>query len=206
MLNPQESDYLNDLMVELEENKSKNQIYRTETEMRYSVLNDGAFPTKASKYWQSVREMAVMYKQIKLTTFTYREKLIELQQVQRKINKCNDDLEIQLLEVEVDKINFALEDIKRTASDRVREITIWSGIKKELDDGTFDTKQVNSHQRDSYIKKWENRMATLTQGSSQAEVLNVLGPLSTITEDYNYLLQQRKDGVTDTNKSLGEKK
>ena len=48
-------------------------------------------------------------------------------------------------------------------------------------------------------------MATLTQGSSQAEVLNVLGPLATITEDYHYLLQQRKDGVTDTNKPLKEK-
>ena len=78
--------------------------------------------------------------------------------------------------------------------------------KKELDDGSFNTKEVNEHQKDSYIKKWENRMATLTQGSSQAEVLNVLGPLSTITEDYNYLLQQRKDGVTDTNKPLEEKK
>jgi len=206
MLNPQESDYLKDLMIELEENKLKNQIYRTETEMRYSVLNDGAFPTKASKYWQSVREMAVMYKQIRLTVFNYKEELIKIEQIKRKIQKCKDDLEIQLLEIEIDRMNFNLEDMRRTASDRVREITIWSGIKKELDDGSFNTKEVNEHQKDSYIKKWENRMATLTQGSSQAEVLNVLGPLSTITEDYNYLLQQRKDGVTDTNKPLEEKK
>ena len=87
MLNPQESDYLKDLMIELEENKLKNQIYRTETEMRYSVLNDGAFPTKASKYWQSVREMAVMYKQIRLTVFNYKEELIKIEQIKRKIQK-----------------------------------------------------------------------------------------------------------------------
>ena len=80
MLNPQESDYLKDLMIELEENKLKNQIYRTETEMRYSVLNDGAFPTKASKYWQSVREMDVMHRELIKMSFQYRKNLIKLKQ------------------------------------------------------------------------------------------------------------------------------
>ena len=44
------------LREELTDTWTKKQIFRTETEMRVSVLNDGKHPTQASKYWQSVRE------------------------------------------------------------------------------------------------------------------------------------------------------
>jgi len=33
-----------------------NKIFRTETEIRVGVLDDGRHPTKAAKYWQAVRE------------------------------------------------------------------------------------------------------------------------------------------------------
>ncbi len=46
---------------ELADNWNKKQIFRTETEMRVSVLNDGKHPTHASKYWQSVREMSAQF-------------------------------------------------------------------------------------------------------------------------------------------------
>ena len=46
------------LKDELADNWNKKQIFRTETEMRVSVLNDAKHPTPASKYWQSVREMS----------------------------------------------------------------------------------------------------------------------------------------------------
>ena len=49
-----------ELKEELTDNWLKKQIFRTETEMRISVLNDGKHPTSASKYWQSVREMSAM--------------------------------------------------------------------------------------------------------------------------------------------------
>ena len=41
------------LKEELTDTWTKKQIFRTETEMRISVLNDGKHPTQASKYWQS---------------------------------------------------------------------------------------------------------------------------------------------------------
>ena len=34
-------------------------MFRTETEMQFSVLNDAKYPTKAAKYWQCVREQNV---------------------------------------------------------------------------------------------------------------------------------------------------
>jgi hypothetical protein len=46
---------------ELEDTWEKKQIFRTETEMRISVLNDAKFPTRAAKYWQAVREQNAFF-------------------------------------------------------------------------------------------------------------------------------------------------
>ena len=66
------------------------------------------------------------------------------------------------------------------AKDRMREIKLWSALKKEFDDGSFDTQDVNRHQLESYGKIMKNKAETLTSGSSQPEVFNVLGQLQTI--------------------------
>ena len=67
-----------------------------------------------------------------------------------------------------------------TARDRMREIKLWSMYKKKYDDGSFDTKDVNTHQLHSYHLTMKNKAETLTQGSSQPEVFNVLGQLQSI--------------------------
>ena len=48
-----------ELTGELRDTWTKKQVFRTETEMRMSVLQDAKYPTKASKYWQCVREQNV---------------------------------------------------------------------------------------------------------------------------------------------------
>ena len=63
---------------------------------------------------------------------------------------------------------------------RMREIKLWSTLKKEFDDGTFDTQDVNRHQLESYHLIMKNKAETLTSGSSQPEVFNVLGQLKSI--------------------------
>ena len=57
---------------------------------------------------------------------------------------------------------------------------MWSKLKKEFNDGSFDTKDVNTHQLESYGKIMQNKAKTLTEGSSQPEVFNVVGQLETI--------------------------
>ena len=65
MLDPQDVKDFKELTVELKDTWNKKQIFRTETEMRFSVLNDLRYPTKASKYWQCVREQNVYLEQKK---------------------------------------------------------------------------------------------------------------------------------------------
>jgi hypothetical protein len=63
---------------------------------------------------------------------------------------------------------------------RMKEISTWSKLKKEFNDGKFDDKDVNTHQAESYTHTLEQRKRTLTPGSSQPEVFNVLGQLETL--------------------------
>ena len=86
------------------------------------------------------------------------------------------------LQVDIEEMEWSLENIKQQAMDRVRELKLWSKIKKELNDGSFDTKDVNTHQAETLELQLQNRLNALTSGSSQGEVLNVIGPLQTAME------------------------
>ena len=66
------------------------------------------------------------------------------------------------------------------AKARMREISTWSKLKKEFDDGKFDKQDVEAHQAESYTHRLEQQKLTLTPGSSQPEVFNVLGQLETL--------------------------
>ena len=49
------------------------QMFRTETEMRFSVLSDNKYPTKAAKYWQSVREQNTHFENLVHLSFDARK-------------------------------------------------------------------------------------------------------------------------------------
>jgi hypothetical protein len=53
-------------------------------------------------------------------------------------------------------------------------------LKAEYDDGSFDTKSPNTHQAESYQLALKNKTKTLSSGSSQSEILNVVGQLNTL--------------------------
>lgn len=166
---------------ELQDTWTKKQIFRTETEMMVSVLNDGRHPTKASKYWQCVREQNVFFENLISLSFEYRRNQVEIRKILKKIESEKDELEKELLEISYEERLYAKSNMELVAKDRIREIGLWSKLKNELDDGSFDTQDVNNHQLDSLQLQLENKAKTLTGGSSQSEALNVLGPLSTIT-------------------------
>ena len=192
MLKKEHNKFLKELKAELEDTHNKVQIYRTETEMRYSVLNDGRFPTKASKYWQAVREQNVFYTNLRMEAYQYRKLLVEIKKLERSIAKETDELELELLQIELEEKMWDKEERERNGADRVREIEHWSRIKKELDDGTFDTQNVDTHQKESLKLQLQERAKNLTPGSSQGEMINVLGPLKTIDEDFKKQIEAQE--------------
>jgi len=195
MLKKEHNKFLQELKTELEDTHNKAQKYRTETEMRYSVLNDGRFPTKASKYWQAVREQNVFYTNLRLEAYQYRKLLVEIKKLERSIAKETDELELELLQIELEEKLWDKDERERNGADRVREIEHWSRIKKELDDGTFDTQNVNTHQKESLKLQLQERAKNLTPGSSQGEMINVIGPLKTIDEDFKKQIEAQEKAM-----------
>ena len=168
------------LIPELKDTWKKKQVFRTETEMRFSVLSDNKYPTRASKYWQCVREQNTHFENLMHLSFDARKNDVEIEKLRTKIKKEKDKLEKQLLQIELEEKVYSKASMELVAKHRMREVATWSKLKKEFHDGSFDDKDVNTHQAQSYKIRLEHQKATLTPGSSQPEVFNVLGQLNTL--------------------------
>ena len=102
VLDKKDIDEFKKLIPELRDTWVKKQMFRTETEMRFSVLNDAKHPTDASKYWQSVREQNTHFENLIRLSFDARKNDIEIKKIKKKIAEENDELELEFLEVELD--------------------------------------------------------------------------------------------------------
>ena len=180
LLDPNDVKEFSQLTNELRDTWTKKQVFRTETEMRMSVLQDAKYPTKASKYWQCVREQNVFLENLMSLSFDARRNEVKLKRLKQKLETEKDPIKLELLQIDIDEKTYGVANMQLVARDRMREIKLWSVLKKEFNDGSFDDKDVNSHQLDSYHLIMKNKAETLTSGSSQPEVFNVLGQLQTI--------------------------
>tara|TARA_R110000764_G_scaffold192103_1_gene277323 strand:+ start:323 stop:1006 length:684 start_codon:yes stop_codon:yes gene_type:complete len=180
ILEPEDVSIFKEMTEELRDTWTKKQMFRTETEMQFSVLNDAKYPTKAAKYWQCVREQNVFLENLMSLSFDYRRTEVKIKRLQQKLEQEEDPIKKELLQINLDEKVYSKASAQLVARDRMREIKLWSKFKKQFDDGSFDTKNVNTHQLNSYHLTMRNKAETLTQGSSQPEVFNVLGQLQSI--------------------------
>ena len=180
LLDPEDVKEFKAMTTELRDTWTKKQVFRTETEMRMSVLQDMKYPTKAAKYWQCVREQNVFLENLMSLSFDCRRSEAKVKWLEKKIETEQDEYKLEKYKIDLDEARYGLANMQLVARDRMREIKLWSTLKKEFDDGTFDTQDVNRHQLDSYHLIMKNKAETLTSGSSQPEVFNVLGQLNTI--------------------------
>lgn len=171
---------LNALGEELKDAYLKRQVFRTDTEARVSVLNDLKHPTPAAKYWQSVREQMVMLDALAALSFDYRRNETAIKRHTRKLETLTDDLDIEETKIDLDECDYKRSNMEAQAKDRIRELKMWSQIKAELDDGSFDASNVNTHQLVSYTLRFANTVAASNpEGMSPAEATNMFGLLQT---------------------------
>jgi len=180
-LSKEDFEQLTELREELQDTFEKKQMWRTETEMRVSVLNDIKFPTNAAKYWQSVREQSVFFENLVTLSFDYRRNNIKIRKLLKEINETKDEFEKDEKQVDLDEALYLKKNMELAAKDRMREIKLWSKIKKELDDNTFDVNNVNTHQLISYGQRFVKMALNLrhSQSANVGEVNNVLGQMIT---------------------------
>ena len=199
LLDPNDVKEFKELTNELRDTWQKKQVFRTETEMRFSVLNDLKYPTNAAKYWQCVREQNVYLEQLMSLSFDCRRHETKVKFIEKKLEKETDQYKIENYQIDLDEKRYNLANMQLVAKDRMREIKLWSVLKKEFDDGKFDTKDVNSHQLDSYHLIMKNKAETLSAGSSQPEIFNVLGQLKSIerVKKSGEMIYNKKEKLTD---------
>lgn len=156
------------------------QIFRTETEARVSVLNDLHFPTKASKYWQSVREQCVMLEQLALLSFEFRRNELALERAQEAAAAATTGRVRTSSQIDIDECLFRRANMRTVAADRVREIVMWEKLKDENNDGSFNIDDVNEHQLVSYTVQFVQRALLLDKARiTGGELDNLMGQLST---------------------------
>ena len=171
---------LKEMTSELKDTWTKKQVFRTETEARFSVLQDNRYPTQASKYWQCVREQATYVDNLMTLSFEYRRNQAKINKLEEQIETEKDEHEKVNFQIDLDECRFFKASHERTAHHRMREIKMWSKLKKEFDDGSFDTKDVNQHQLESYGRQYADKAKHLTEHSSDTDKFNVLGQLESL--------------------------
>ena len=168
------------MVDELRDTWTKKQMFRTETEARFSVLQDNRYPTKASKYWQCVREQSSYLDNLMHLSFDYRRNEAKITWLEKKIEKEEDEYKATKYKIDLDEARFGKASMEKVAKHRMREIKMWSKLKKEFNDGSFNDKDVNEHQLESYGIMYADKAKGITKGTSEAEVFNIMGQLRSL--------------------------
>jgi len=171
---------LESLSNELKATFESVQIHRTRTEMEVSVLNELKHPTPASKYWQSVREQNAMAHGVALLSFDYRAEKVRIKILEQRIANEEDELKRELLQIKLERKQYILKDMERTAKSKVREIKDWSEIKQReaKDMSDEELADVGNHQLISYTRRWINQAIEMGNNGSPSERQNLLGQLN----------------------------
>ena len=177
------------LTKELQRVFEVHQLWRTETEIRYSVLNDVSFPTPASKYWQCVREQNVFWENLVQLSCDYQKQqgeleLLEIEYDEIKGSSKKANAQRKIKDAEIKQKQFGLMNMRLQGHDRVREIKLWEKIKNELTaKGDFDINYVNKHQAESYAKRWEEEMKIGVQTNQSDLYRHSKANLETLQKD-----------------------
>ena len=135
LLDPNDVKEFKEMTSELRDTWTKKQVFRTETEMRMSVLQDMKYPTKAAKYWQCVREQNVFLENLMSLSFDCRRSEAKVKWLEKKVKTETDEYKLEKYQIDLDEARYGLANMQLVARDRMREIKLWSALKKEFDDG-----------------------------------------------------------------------
>ena len=193
---------LNKIKDSLNHNFWCGQLFRSKVEMEVSVLNDLKHPTNDSKYWQAIREQNVHFSELVSLSYEYKKKIQEI-----AIKKAEEGLksieisgaedasanrhriaktvaEREIIKINIDKMNWGLIQMTKTAINRVREIMCWQDILDKLKPVLrWSADTYEEHQWASYKIRFQNQLEnTMKSGAntSSSEINNLIGLFTTM--------------------------
>ena len=180
LLDPEDLKIFQSMTSELRDTWTKKQMFRTETEARFSVLQDNRYPTKAAKYWQCVREQSSYLDNLMSLSFEYRRNQAKIDKIEEDLKTEKDKHEITTLQIDLDECRYQKASMEKTGYHRMREIKMWSKLKNEFNDGSFNDQDDNEHQLESYGRQYAEKAKQLSENSSDADKFNILGQLQSL--------------------------
>jgi len=107
------------------------QVFRSEVEMRFSVLNDTKFPTADAKYWQAVREQNVHFTNLIILGYEYDTEQIKIKNIcdlikknqikqkrldrdlvnLRQLKNEKDELDVESLELDIELLQNKIDTL-----------------------------------------------------------------------------------------------
>ena len=120
LLSPEDLSSFKGMVDELRDTWTKKQMFRTETEARFSVLQDNRYPTKAAKYWQCVREQSTYLDNLMTLSFDYRRNEAKIKWLEGKIEKEEDEYKRTKYEIDLDEARFGKASMEKVARHRMR--------------------------------------------------------------------------------------
>lgn len=197
-----------EILPELKHDFDTQTIWRTETEIRCSVLNNKDFPDKASKYHQAKLEQTVFFDQLLQLSFDYRKKQQELDIKEAEIEKLGDlksrkdikpykvkkiQAQINIKEIEKQEIIYGLNNMQKQGEERVRELTIWSKVKEELNDGSFDINDKDTNELVSLTKRYIQEAYNITHMNGNTQ--DTAGFNNVLAQFYSLCSESFKKGL-----------
>ena len=172
---------LQDLVPELKQAVATRTMFRTQTEARFSVLNDLKHPTPAAKYHQAKLEQVVMFGNLMTLSFDYREALIDLAEAEEKIKSARS-FELERLKVKRDRLTYKLAWMRSEAKERFREIEMWSRIKAQLESAaSFDHDNKDTEELQGLaIRYMQELPAALRAGKDVGGAVNIIAQAATM--------------------------
>ena len=200
LVDAQSLQQLSAIKAELLHNFEVGQLFRSRWEMENSVLNDIKFPTPDAKYWQSVREQQVHFQELTMLAFEHRKtkariKLLLAKQEKLKRTEVYDidgnkilsedeqAARVELLQIDIERLQYMLLHQARTAKDRIREILSWHEIMQRLQPQMkYGNDSYEDHQSESYYLRFQREQQIAkgaVQSPSEARNLTALAEMST---------------------------
>ncbi len=126
-----------------------------------------------------MREQNTMFQELVMLSYEYRKNLVEIKILVRDLKKEKDELEVELLQIEIEKKTFISKNQEKVAKDRIRELKAWSEIKER--EASFmsseELEDVDAHQLCSYTERFIKQSIEMGGGGSPAERQNLHGQL-----------------------------
>ena len=172
MLSNKDLRSLSGLTAELQHGFQRQQAGRPRYLMQVSVLKDMKFPTPDAKYWQSLLERDVQFRNLVMLAYDFKEKCADIEIKEAEIEDLGKDnnrlsaARIKKLQTQIERERATLIFMKREAEERIREVTDWTEIIREVEPRLkYSRDNPEEHMPESFLLRF----------ASQKQVLDEIG-------------------------------